>query len=634
MTRILFFLALALVGLLVAAGAVALLAYGGEPQRSGTIRVSGLSSDVGLRWNEAGEVTITATDEEGLWSGLGYAHASDFGWSMALWRQAALGQMSVWSGPDALPLDQHARRLGFGALARQSYAALSPDDRAAVNAYARGVRQAFEDPGVAERDEFIALGVAAEPWEPWHALAVERLVAWLATEPAGAEADSFVTADSLFRDALALGGLSHARAYVSTSRWNEEARPTLVYHQPYGASGLPLVVGARVRLAESEQVVATVPGTLMLPAGSGAWGVMLASDASITASDRAAPPPVFSRLIDREGKESLIQVYRDSSGLVLAQPTEAPRDTLAIDATTGEPVLAPPSIDDLGIRLRWSGFRVGSDVSAFRALLRGGTPSFSLLRGDGLRMSGGAIEVLGDPVVSRTGDDWTFVSSSASSSPATLRIATLARGGVGADALAQDVGSPWSRTQTQALVRGLGNRDSLDIELQDAYAFLKGWDGLYTPNAVAPSIAEAWIEAHRDVFGRPPDTRRRLDSALVRHTLRLGLARLKDSLGTTPGRWTWDRLSRSLRQPLLNDFERYAPEPSLSGGHPTAPYPGPSLILDAPAGPAVFSLWTDGLNARTLHPGLPTQTVRGRDTRVTRTWPRSADRPSLRLVPA
>ena len=89
MTRFLLSLGLALVAFLVLAGAVALLAYGAEPSREGTLRVPGLDAEARLSWSPAGEVSIAADDEAAMWTALGYAHGADHGWSVAVWRQAA-----------------------------------------------------------------------------------------------------------------------------------------------------------------------------------------------------------------------------------------------------------------------------------------------------------------------------------------------------------------------------------------------------------------------------------------------------------------------------------------------------------------------------------------------------------------
>ena len=131
MSRVFLVLGLAVLGLVLLAGALALLAYGPEPQRDGTIELAGLDAEARLSWAPEGGVGIDADSEAALWTGLGYAHAADYGWSVALWRQAALGSLAAWTGTDALEVDRHARQLGFGALAREAYAALPEADDAA-----------------------------------------------------------------------------------------------------------------------------------------------------------------------------------------------------------------------------------------------------------------------------------------------------------------------------------------------------------------------------------------------------------------------------------------------------------------------------------------------------------------------
>src|SRR5690606_38214004 len=129
-----------------------------------------------------------------LIAGLGYVHALDGAWPMALWRQAATGRLSGWfDDSTALALDHHAVALGFEAVARETYAGLSEDEQALLTAYARGVNGAFERGRLSEGDAFVLLDVHADRWEPWDALVVERLVTYLATPPV-APADSVAAA--------------------------------------------------------------------------------------------------------------------------------------------------------------------------------------------------------------------------------------------------------------------------------------------------------------------------------------------------------------------------------------------------------------------------------------------------------
>lgn len=629
--------------LLLLGGAIAMLAYGPEPTRSGSLTVAGLDSEVELTWIGDAMPQIRSETEEGVWTGLGYAHGADHAWAIALWRQAATGRLSTWIGDEGVELDRHARQLAFGDVARSAYRALSPEDRAAVDAYARGVSAAFADPAVAERDELIRLGVELDPWEPWHALAIERMMAWIGTSPLAADSTSagltespealaFARADSAFRATLALGGFEHARAFEAPTR---DGR-TFVAHQPYGASALPLLTGASVQFGGRQRTVATIPGTLVLASGAGAWAVFLTSDARLQPDPGPAPPPAFSRITGRDGEEALTEVLRDDRGLVLRSPETPAADTLGLDARTGQPVLSDSETAP-GLRLAWRGYAPIADIGAWRALLQGQRPAFRLWLGDGLWRDGQTLAPLGDPVVARSDSAWTFTSAHQTGALATTRFARLLSADPRPSArfLASDVGSPWSAAQVRPLIESLGNRDSLSLELQDAYAFLRGWDGLYLPDAVAPTIAEAWIDAHRRVFSREPDPRQRLDSILVRQTLRLGLATLRDSLGSTAGTWTWERWGGPLRYPLASGG-RFEPLPSRAGGHPTALLPAPSLVLDGPPGPAVFTLWTVDGQTSTSRPSVRRGAPRdGRDPILTRLWHSPETEPSLlRLLPA
>ncbi|MDX1531417.1 MAG: penicillin acylase family protein [Rhodothermales bacterium] len=125
----------ALLVLLLLAAALGLaawyLAYGAEPDLEGDVALAGLSAPVTFSTDDAGVVTVEAQSEADLFAGLGYAHAVGGAWPMALWRQTADGSLSRWfTDRRTRTLDHHARLLGLGALARETYDALAEDDRA------------------------------------------------------------------------------------------------------------------------------------------------------------------------------------------------------------------------------------------------------------------------------------------------------------------------------------------------------------------------------------------------------------------------------------------------------------------------------------------------------------------------
>ena len=640
------------IGLALLAGIVAAtvaLAYGTEPARSGEFEIAGLSGPVRVAWGDSGAVVVEATTEADLAAGLGVAHATDHAWAMSLWRQAANGALGEWIGDEGRVSDLHARALGLRSLARQTYASLPEAQREVLDAYARGATRVLLSPSVAQSNAFLAAGVTPEPWRPWDALAVERLHAYLASPPldaGGAVADSavaaFLTADSTFRAFLAVRTESGGRVYAATGG----AEPALVTQAAAGGSALPLLAPAVLRVGSRSAVAATIPGTLVSPAGwaeGTAWGMLLGSDARLERYAGPAPPPVYSRIVGRGGTETLVEVARDTAGVVLragrdARPDTAatpPDDGVAVDPATN---LAAADSAGTGWRVRWRGFRVGTDLGAFAALRAGRAPgAFALLDRAGLTATRAEARVLGAPPVTSAGAGYAFVAGDSLARYAAARLAGLlgARpdslalvpetadslglsasvrlrdpvataappepGGarLTARAVAEDAVSPWAARLNARLLAAMGDRDSLGTALQVPYSYLKSWDGAYTARAIAPSIFERWLLAHRDYTGHLPDPADSLDAALLPYTLRIARAELRDRHGTRPIGWRWGTLQGDgPRYPVLGERDGIAarsyrdvlPAP---GGHPTTLAPGPSLVFEgAHPARAVWTVWT------------------------------------------
>ena len=181
MSRLLLILGLLLLGIAGMAVVLGYFAYGNEPTRSGRLTLDGLQHSAAIQWGDDGSVTVEATGEADLFAALGYVHGTDHAWAMTLWRQAALGQLSQWFGPDYVGYDRHARMLGFSTLAEETYEAISEEEQAVLDAYARGANLALTSAAVTQQDEFVLLDLEPETWLPWHSLAVERMMAWMGT---------------------------------------------------------------------------------------------------------------------------------------------------------------------------------------------------------------------------------------------------------------------------------------------------------------------------------------------------------------------------------------------------------------------------------------------------------------------
>ncbi len=156
MSRLLIILGLVLLGIVGMAAVLGYFAYGNEATRSGRLVLDGLQQPAAIQWSEDGSVTVEATGEADLFAALGYVHGADHAWAMTLWRQAALGQLSQWFGPDYVGYDRHARTLGFSALAEETYEAISEEEKALLDAYARGTNLALASTAVTQQDEFAA----------------------------------------------------------------------------------------------------------------------------------------------------------------------------------------------------------------------------------------------------------------------------------------------------------------------------------------------------------------------------------------------------------------------------------------------------------------------------------------------
>jgi hypothetical protein len=616
---------LVVVAIVVAVG-MGVLAFGTGPARSGEIEVDGLSSRVTVAWPDEGPAIVEATDEAGLLAGLGYVHAADAAWAMTLWRQVALGNLSSWF-PERGEMDRHARLLGIAALARQTWDTLPAEDRAALEAYARGVQAALDQPGVAQRDEFVLVDVRPEPWEPWHALAVERLVAWLGATPpaadtafaAAARSDTalaaFARADSAFRAYLALGGFDHARAWAAPVG----GEMSLVVEQPYGRSALPLYLDVVLRSRGRTVVAASIPGTIALPAGQDerqAWALFPTSPAFVREYSGRPPAPDYDRLVDRAGNETLLTIPRSEEGLFIAgtasPPPPAPAPPPPPADSTGAPTdsiaVAPPPPAQRTARnwlVAWPGFAPGTDVRAWRAVLAGSPPAgFRLLRGDGIRLDrAGGPAAIGAPPVRRDLPGGVFVAGNPASASAAERLAGLLENSAAGDTLlayADDTYSTWAADRLGPLVTGLGDRTTLDPRLMDAYAFLRGWDARYSPDAIGASVFELLLASYRRTNRTLPAAP--FDSADV-PALRLALfeavRELRSTHGVEPAGWRWEVVQTgSLVFPAWASgdtdaaADRYAQVPAERGGHPTTLRVGPSPLLGG--APAVWTLLVAG----------------------------------------
>jgi penicillin G amidase len=120
------------------------LTVGLTPQQTPrTINVPGLENRVTVRRDERGIPYIEAANEADLYFAQGYVTANDRLWQMDLMRRTARGELAevLTAGPKnvALEQDKQHRTMGFAQEVEAELAGASPQSRAILDAYARGV---------------------------------------------------------------------------------------------------------------------------------------------------------------------------------------------------------------------------------------------------------------------------------------------------------------------------------------------------------------------------------------------------------------------------------------------------------------------------------------------------------------
>jgi len=186
--------------------------------------VEALDAPATVRWQSSGTASVRVATPGDAVRSLGFIHGMRKAWTMLLWRQTALGDVSGWFGPGTIRLDRHIHRLGIPHTSQRAYLRLPDSSKALLERYTAGVNAAFATSAVRSREELVSLGVSPERWQPWHTLAVERLFAWLCTTPLStpnrlknAERDSlraFLNDDHLLRAWLHVHGLENSIAWA------------------------------------------------------------------------------------------------------------------------------------------------------------------------------------------------------------------------------------------------------------------------------------------------------------------------------------------------------------------------------------------------------------------------------------
>ncbi len=142
-----------------------------------TLSVSGLKESVTVRRDERGIPYIEAKNEADLYFAQGYVMAQDRLWQMDLYRRVALGETAEIFGKDGLEEDKRWRKYGFAQLAPESLKLSSPDVRAALENYARGVNAYIAALDAKSLPvEFQVLQYRPRPWQAVDSIIVGKIL--------------------------------------------------------------------------------------------------------------------------------------------------------------------------------------------------------------------------------------------------------------------------------------------------------------------------------------------------------------------------------------------------------------------------------------------------------------------------
>ena len=142
-----------------------------------TVSVPGLGEDVTVYTDADGIPTIAGETEADVTFVQGYLHARDRFFQMDFLRRVASGTLGELLGPGALGSDIQLRTLGLRRGAFATWAALSPDEKGWVKAYADGVNTWLRNNPLPPEYGPLEL-TGAEPWSPVDSLVIGKLLAF------------------------------------------------------------------------------------------------------------------------------------------------------------------------------------------------------------------------------------------------------------------------------------------------------------------------------------------------------------------------------------------------------------------------------------------------------------------------
>lgn len=149
--------------LLLVSGTGAGLVWWSLPAAHQRVQIADMAGPVSVGFDADGIPLISAGSELDAATALGFIHARDRMFQMELTRRATTGRLSEIAGASTLPLDRSMRMLSLARRAAEDLPRLTPETRAVLDAYARGVNAWITARGRFSAPELIPFGAPA-PW--------------------------------------------------------------------------------------------------------------------------------------------------------------------------------------------------------------------------------------------------------------------------------------------------------------------------------------------------------------------------------------------------------------------------------------------------------------------------------------
>lgn len=156
------------------------------PQVDGELRAPGLKERVEVIRDSYGIPHIYAKNLIDLFFAQGYVQAQDRWWQMEFFRKTCGGRIEELTGKKAalVKSDIYLRSLGLYRVAEQEYGSYAPDQRAVLEAFAKGVNAYISGRSPRQLSvNYSILGLTGvtfkvEPWTPLDSLVFSKLMAW------------------------------------------------------------------------------------------------------------------------------------------------------------------------------------------------------------------------------------------------------------------------------------------------------------------------------------------------------------------------------------------------------------------------------------------------------------------------